>query len=281
MWNRCGEATTTALKPVEGRPVSVYCKERYEAQRGRFLPVLNELIEAGRQLLRSHPMSKDDCVQWSDTARAAVVGRYGSSSPKTLEFLKARWEISTSELADPSMYLTQVGANLRREMRLLDKLLMQEEETTGTPTPKTAPPPPAVTTAPPARKKVLIFGGKNWEHLERVIAVVGELGLSAVEVADGDRQSVGSIRSMLEADDLTAALLVVERDPASRGAKIRPKIDSILEFGVLIGVLGAARIFVLVDPRVSMPARAEGVSVTSLEDLDSVESGLRDFLKRS
>ncbi len=90
--------------------------------------MLNELIEAGRSLLRAQPMNKDDYFQWSDAARIKIAECYGSKSPKSLEFLKARREISTSaDVTD----ITQVGANLRRELRILDKFLEQEGGTPG------------------------------------------------------------------------------------------------------------------------------------------------------
>ncbi len=89
--------------------------------------VFTQLIESGRQLLQAQPMQKDDYIEWSDRARLDIVERYGTDSPKTAEFFKARWEISTTLEGDPSSYLTQTGANLRREMRTLEKLMKQEE----------------------------------------------------------------------------------------------------------------------------------------------------------
>ncbi len=91
--------------------------------------MLNELIEAGRSLLRAQPMNKDDYLKWSDAARIKIAECYGSNSPKTLEFLKARWEISAASDSDPSTGMAQVGANLRRELRILDKF----EQEGGTP----------------------------------------------------------------------------------------------------------------------------------------------------
>ncbi len=93
--------------------------------------MFNELIEAGRSLLRAQPMNKDDYLQWSDGARIKIAECYGSESPKTLEFLKARWEKSATADSDPSTDMTQVGANLRRELRILDKFLEQEGGTPG------------------------------------------------------------------------------------------------------------------------------------------------------
>ena len=88
--------------------------------------MFDELIKTGRGLLKAQPMSKDDYFEWSDASRIKIAEHYGESSPQTQEFFKARWEISTSPDSDPSMYLTQVGANLRRELRVLEKFLRQE-----------------------------------------------------------------------------------------------------------------------------------------------------------
>ena len=94
--------------------------------------MFNELIEAGRNLLQAQPMNKDAYFQWSDAARIKIAECYGSKSPKTLEFLKARREMtSASADSDPSIDMTQVGTNLRRELRILEKFLEQEGGTPG------------------------------------------------------------------------------------------------------------------------------------------------------
>lgn len=89
--------------------------------------MFKDLIESGRQLLQAQPMQKDSYFEWSDRARLEVVERFGTDSPRTAEFFRARWEISTTLEGDPSSYLTQVGANLRRELRTLEKFMKQEE----------------------------------------------------------------------------------------------------------------------------------------------------------
>ncbi len=71
-------------------------------------------------------MQKDDYFEWSDAGRVKIVERYGTS-PQAQEFSKARREILTTLEADPSSYLTQIGANLRRELRTLEKFQRQEE----------------------------------------------------------------------------------------------------------------------------------------------------------
>ncbi len=88
--------------------------------------MLNELIESGRSLLRARPMNKDDYFKWSDDARTKITECFGENSPKTQKFLKGRWEIAASPDSDPSIYRTQVGANLRRELKILEKFLEEE-----------------------------------------------------------------------------------------------------------------------------------------------------------
>ncbi len=82
--------------------------------------MFNELIESGRCLLQAQPMQKDDYFEWSDAARVKIAERYGTA-PETQDFFKARWKIATTLEADRSSYLTQIGANLRRELRTLEK----------------------------------------------------------------------------------------------------------------------------------------------------------------
>lgn len=237
--------------------------------------MFNELIEAGRSLLRAQPMNKDDYFEWSDAARIKIAERYGSNSPKTAEFLKARWKISTSHDTDPSYYLTQIGANLRRELRTLEKFLRQEDET-----PETRPPlqpPPA--DKPAAKKKVLIFKGLDPDHFEHAAKIVTELGLSPTEVSDQERQAIGPLRSALNTSGVTCALHFVDRCPTSRGAKARPKVESVLELGILLGALGPERVIALVHPKISMPARADGARQISLEDAGSLEANLKKTLQ--
>ena len=94
--------------------IAVIVNRHGEVEKG--LEVLNELIESGRSLLRARPMNNDDYFKWSDDARTKITECFGENSPKTQKFLKGRWEIAASPDSDPSIYGTQVGANLRREL---------------------------------------------------------------------------------------------------------------------------------------------------------------------
>ena len=86
--------------------------------------MINDLIDAGKRLLQDRPMCEADYFRWSDTARGKIAEHFGDT-PQAQEFFKARWEIATTLDADPSSYLTQIGANLRRELRILEKLQRQ------------------------------------------------------------------------------------------------------------------------------------------------------------
>ena len=69
-------------------------------------------------------MQKDDYFEWSDAARVKIAECYGTAL-EAQDFVKARWEIATTLEADRSSYLTQIGANLRRELRTLEKFRRQ------------------------------------------------------------------------------------------------------------------------------------------------------------
>ena len=263
--------------------------------------VITEMIEAGRSLLRAQPMSKDDYLHWSDSARLKVTEKFGLGSPKTQEFVKARWEISTSLDSDPSMYLTQVGANLRRELRTLEKFLRQEGGTppvargrepafalqrlsSGGASPRpsqgsspAAPPAPRESAA--TKKSVLVLTGSSSKRFDQATRIVSDLGMATARVSQDDRRAAGPFRVACASTPATAALLFVDRDQSSRGAKARPKIDSVLQLGILLGVLGPERVIALVDPKVALPDGLEGVRRVAIGD--EFEADLKDALRAS
>ncbi len=108
----------------DSSPLAVIDNEHREVEKG--LEVLNELIESGRNLLRAQPMNKDGYFKWSDDARTKIAECFGENSPKTQKFLKARWEIAATPDSDPSIYMSQVGANLNRELKMLRRFLEEE-----------------------------------------------------------------------------------------------------------------------------------------------------------
>ena len=224
-------------------------------------------------------MSKDDYLQWSESARLKVAEQFGSGSAKAQEFVKARWEISTSLDSDPSMYLTQVGANLRRELRTLEKFLRQ-----GGGTPPVArgresalrrfssqASPPATPSQPPSKtaatkKSVLVLTGSSSKWSDEATRTVSDLSMAVVGVSEDDRRAPGSFRAAVGSAQATSVLLFVDRDPGSRGAKARPKIDAVLQLGILLGVLGPERVIAVVDPKVALPDGLQGVRQVLIGD---------------
>ncbi len=229
--------------------------------------MLSELIESGKKLLQSRPMDREGYFAWSDEARQKIGDVYGESSPQAMEFVKARWEIKTSIDSDPSMYLTQLGANLRRELRVLEKL-----ERDGPPTPaagskpaKTtpkpeAPPaePAAATTAATAAatRRVLVLAGEDEELASTVSGVVEEQGFAPIDIAIKGREALFELRSSPVTAEIAAALVIV--DPGVTGEA--PDAGCVFELGLLVGALGSERVVALVAEGIKLPRSAVAVS---------------------
>lgn len=243
--------------------------------------MLNELIETGRNILRAQPMQREAYFQWSDSARFKIAERFGANSPKTLEFMKARWEISTPFDSDPSMYLTQIGANLRRELRVLEKFVRLEG---GTPAQGAARQPsfqrPAPTRAP-ERTRVLVLAGGQPQVRDQIVRIVTDLGFVADRPADHPREAAGPLCSAVSDPEVGAALVLVDRDPSSRGARRRPRLEAVLRLGIAAGAIGPDRVVALVDPAVALPDLAAGVRQIPSDDVATLEAEIRGALGQS
>lgn len=85
--------------------------------------MLRKQEEEGRSILQMKPIDRTAYVAWSDALREAVASAFGPGSREHKELFVARREISVRFDSDPSYYLTQLAANLRRELSVLKKCL--------------------------------------------------------------------------------------------------------------------------------------------------------------
>ena len=119
--------------------------------------------------------------------------------------------------------------------------------------------------------------GSSSKRFGQAAKIVSDLGMATAGVSQDDRRAAGPFRVACASTQATAALLFVDRDQSSRGAKARPKINSVLQLGILLGVLGPERVIALVDPKVVLPDGLEGVRQVAIGD--SFESDLKDALR--
>ena len=257
-------------------------------------------MESARALLQARPLDEEAYFRWSDDAREKIAAAYGAESPQTSEFFRSRWEVSKTA-TDPSAYLTQIGANLRRELRTFQKLERQggppetpppaskpaakkpaaakpsaEPATEEAPSPQ---PPAAEPEEPTAATRVLILGGANEADSKRAAKIVEGLDLSAIEVAEQYREALAQLGASAGGSEIAAALVFVDPEPKSSSSKPSPKAQSVLELGVLIGALGPEKIVALVSGAVSMPRVAREVRQIRLSEGESFEGELVEWFR--
>ena len=252
-------------------------------------------MESARAILQARPLDEEAYFRWSDDAREKIAAAYGAESPQTREFFRSRWVVSKTA-TDPSAYLTQIGANLRRELRTFQKLERQGGPP-ETPPPASKPaaakpnaepateeapshqPPAAEPGEPAAATRVLILGGANEADSKRAAEIVEGLDLSAIEVAEQYREALAQLGASAGGSEIAAALVFVDPDPKSSSSKPSPQAQSVLELGVLIGALGPERIVVLVSGAVSMPRLAREVRQIRLSGGESFEGELVEWFQ--
>ncbi len=89
---------------------------------------LKDLYDRGNGILKHQPVVRETCEAWTRGAREACAAIYGTTSAELKELAGAHRRIMTNFDTDPSYYLTQVVANLHRELKVIDKYLKQKEE---------------------------------------------------------------------------------------------------------------------------------------------------------
>ncbi len=95
------------------------------------LDIVRKKESEGRAILQMKPIDREAYAVWSEAARAAVGELLGAESQLYKELLAARRAISVRFEVDPSYYLTQLGANLRRELAVLRKCIEEVEAAEG------------------------------------------------------------------------------------------------------------------------------------------------------
>ncbi|MBI4585359.1 MAG: hypothetical protein HY717_15205 [Planctomycetes bacterium] len=244
--------------------------------------ILDDLINTGRKLLQAQPMDREHYRQWSDSARKQLAESYGPTDPKVREFFTSRREISTSFELDPSYYLTQIGANLRRELKVLEKISREQGESPAAATAPTArgptpQAPRAAAGAPSAARKVLILAGKGSELIGPGSQAAGEAGFATEILPDEKRRSSDALRAALVASRPNAVVVVWDQEPSSPSRSGATPVEAALELGLAIGIFSPAKVLILFNEKTPPPENAGGAAQIPLR----ADPGWEEALKKA
>lgn len=241
-----------------------------------------ELLRAkereGRALLDMRPLDKEAYASWSESTREAIAGSLGASSERLRQLVQARRAISVRYEIDPSYHLTQVGANLRRELSVLRRCISELGD---------APPPDAFRR--PAKVAASLIEKTEAERpaSSRRTRDAGARGTKLLillhDAASVDRVTRSALESLDSSvirpvdDGILAKILKGEGD-VSRGIVVLsgsgdagsspPAARSLFALGVLAGRLGPERVCVLHPEGLRLPSAQSGILHVSLQDPD-------------
>ncbi len=242
--------------------------------------ILDDLINTGRKLLQAQPMDREHYRQWSDSARKQLVESYGPTDPRVREFFSLRREISTSFDLDPSYHLTQIGANIRRELKVLEKISRELGESPAPAARGPAPQAPrSAAAAPAAARKVLILAGKDSELIGPGSQAAGEAGFAAETLPDEKRRSSDALRAALVASRPNAVVVVWDQEPSSPSRSGATPVEAALELGMTIGVFSPAKVLILFNEKTPPPEIASGVAQIPIRKEPDWEEALKKALK--
>lgn len=226
------------------------------------------------------PIDRDAYASWSDAAREAVAACAGPGSPLLAEMIAARRRISASFETDPSYYLTQLGANLRRELSVIRKCLdavgggeaapPEARRPSARPSSTDGPvrPPASVPPKPTPRSE-----SRSVRRPRSGILVVGPEGTKAAQTVLAALEGHGARAArLLEARGAPGDLLGAEAEAICGivvlSAGVPPSLDAAFSLGLLIGLLSLERVCVVHDDEADLPFREAGVLHVSLQDPD-------------
>jgi hypothetical protein len=254
---------------------------------------LRKCEEAGRALLQMKPIDRTVYAAWSEGARELVGKLLGADSAAFKEFLQARRSISVRFESDPSYHLTQLGANLRRELDVLRSRIVLAEGVTsvgarsplrtassgssvapmdGRAAPEARPARSRAATpatSPPASREdgglfLLSFSGEPVERRTLDALASWDVKRLSQEKLFGVRRGDGALLSGVRAG--TRVILLVGAGPRERAAA--RALDLAFAAGFLLGTLGRDRVCLLLEEGAEAPPADWGISSVSLDDPD-------------
>ncbi len=208
---------------------------------------LKDVCERGNGILKHQPVVRETCEAWTRGAREACAAIYGPASAGLRVVAAAHRRIMTNFDTDPSYYLTQVVANLHRELKVIDKLLKGKEE--------------AAREQGGLAKALRVFAGVVWARsaaaAEGAAALLAKGNLQVLVVEEG-----GDLLARI----MTLATLrygVVSAPPDASGG-LAPA--AAFAAGCLASRLGVSRVAVLLEAPQKLPAAMGPLRAFDLAD---------------
>ncbi|MBN1417775.1 MAG: hypothetical protein JXP34_03310 [Planctomycetes bacterium] len=216
--------------------------------------VLEKQLEEGRVLLRARPLDKDRYEAWWEIVRDAYARAFGETSKETKEIISAHRPITVTYDLDPSFYLTQVGANLRREMKLLEQ---------GAAAAKTR---AAAAAEAPSGVPVAIFPEAGGTLGKKLAAFLKGSGAEPALVGMDPDGTLPSWIAGGEAEKLGGAVVVLTREAAGKGKPAGASAESLFLLGVAAGALGADRVCAVCESALELPGAASAIAIATADD---------------
>jgi hypothetical protein len=218
--------------------------------------VLKELLERGHGILRHQPVARETCDAWTRAAREGFAAIWGVQAAELKELAGARRKIMTNFDTDPSYYLTQVVANLHREIKVIDKYAKQKEE--------------AAREQGASVKNLPKFAALVWvrDGADAANEVAAALAKGSLEphIVAGGGDLLGRVMAL---PTLRYGVVV-----APAGADGGVASEAAYAMGCLAGRLGASRVVVLLDGPAKLPGAMQQLRAFGLSDAKRWQSEL-------
>ena len=225
---------------------------------------LEKLLKRGQGILKHQPVERKTCEGWTAAAREIFAEIYGTDAKVYRELVAANRKIFTSFETDPSYYITQLVANLHRELRVLEKCAKEKRRSSAA-------------HGAIARPKKPKFAAFLWSPgpaaAESVQDFLKDSGFEVVAV-NGKGKGEPFWKKVAQAN-MRYGVVVLPGAGDAAGLT-----DAIFVCAYLAGRLGSARTLVLLESSSGLPGTAEFLRTVALKDTDAWQSKLKADLDR-
>ena len=241
---------------------------RKTAEPHEVLKALTKQCNKGKGILKHQPVERKTCESWTERARELLRDFFGADAKVYRDFVAANRRIFTSYDTDPSYYLTQVVANLHRELRVLETCIAEKE--------REAEAAEALQALKGRKKKKSALPAFVWAESET--SAKGLLSFLAAEnfdvTAAGFRGTNGkdALFTVASRKDLRYAVVVLSAAKGKRGT-LSP--DGLLMTGYLNGRFGRGRVLVLIDGDQTLPPVGRFFRAFALKDAPPWQEEIR------